>query len=399
MENKKRKFEYFRLPRYIDKPIHYAIMTLAVFGFIMVVSASMGLAIGDNNYLIATGIKLFLFTMVGYMGMTIMARFFTFKRLNSLMEATMVVTVILLMACLGFSGSGGAKAWIQIPIAVTEVTFQPSEIAKLVCVLCIANYLGDNMKIYRKPWNLIKYPISFVMICAFIILVLQSDLGSAAVLLIMSTVSFLILKNPSLRKIQKGIVIVGVIGALLAFFLLYTPMGENFIRLLPLKDYQINRILSAINPFIDRYNTGYQLINGLVAFASGGFFGVGFGNSIRKYTDFPASNTDFILAIVVEELGFMGFLLIAICYMVIIIRLYKYAFKMKNEKGRIVLAGVATYLFVHFLFNVGGVTGFIPLTGVPLLMISAGGTSTFATMVAIGLGQAIISQYRQGVIE
>ena len=95
----------------------------------------------------------------------------------------------------------------------------------------------------------------------------------------------------------------------------------------------------------------------------------------------------------------MGFLLIAICYMVIIIRLYKYAFKMKNEKGRIVLVGVATYLFVHFLFNVGGVTGFIPLTGVPLLMISAGGTSTSTTMVAIGLGQAIISQYRQGVIE
>ena len=122
-------------------------------------------------------------------------------------------------------------------------------------------------------------------------------------------------------------------------------------------------------------------------------------DTIRKYTDFPASNTDFILAIVIEELGFMGFLLIAICYMVIIIRLYKYAFKMKNEKGRIVLVGVATYLFVHFLFNVGGVTGFIPLTGVPLLMISAGGTSTSTTMVAIGLGQAIISQYRQGVIE
>ena len=176
-------------------------------------------------------------------------------------------------------------------------------------------------------------------------------------------------------------------------------MGENFIRLLPLKDYQINRILSAINPFIDRYNTGYQLINGLVAFATGGFFGTGFGNSIRKYTDFPASNTDFILAIVVEELGFLGFMIITICYMLIIIRLYKYAFKMKNEKGRIILVGVGTYLFVHFLFNVGGVTGLIPLTGVPLLMISAGGTSTLTTMVAIGLAQAIIAKYRQGVIE
>lgn len=399
MENKRRKFEYLRIPRYIDKPIFYAIMVLAVFGFIMVVSASMGLAIGDNSYLIATGIKLLLFTLIGYVGMTIVTRIFSFKMLSSFMEALMVVTIILLMACLGFSGSGGAKAWIQIPIAVTEVTFQPSEVAKIVCVLCIANYLGDNNKIYRKPWNLIKYPISFVLICAFIILVLQSDLGSAAVLLIMSVVCFLILKNPSLKKIQRTIVILGIFGLLFIIFLLYTPMGENFIRLLPLKDYQINRILSAINPFIDRYNTGYQLINGLVAFATGGFFGTGFGNSIRKYTDFPASNTDFILAIVVEELGFLGFMIIAICYMLIIIRLYKYAFKMKNEKGRIILVGVGTYLFVHFLFNVGGVTGLIPLTGVPLLMISAGGTSTLTTMVAIGLAQAIIAKYRQGVIE
>ncbi|MCI5774179.1 MAG: FtsW/RodA/SpoVE family cell cycle protein, partial [Erysipelotrichaceae bacterium] len=171
MKNKRRRFEYFRLPLYIDKPIYYAIMTLAIFGFIMVVSASMGLAIGDNAYLIATGIKLILFTLVGYIGMVFMSRFFDFKILSSLMEASMVVTIILLMACLGFSGAGGAKAWIQIPIAVTEVTFQPSEVAKIVCVLCIANYLGDNKRIYRKPWNLIRYPAIFVLLCAFIILV------------------------------------------------------------------------------------------------------------------------------------------------------------------------------------------------------------------------------------
>ena len=154
-----------------------------------------------------------------------------------------------------------------------------------------------------------------------------------------------------------------------------------------------------MNPFADKYGTGFQLINGLVSFASGGWQGVGYGKSIQKYTNFPAANTDFILAIVVEELGIFGFLLIFICYALIVGRMFIYAIRMKSQRGRIVLIGVSMYFFIHFLFNVGGVTGLIPLTGVPLLMISAGGSSTLSVMVAVGMGQAVISQYRQGKIE
>ena len=161
-------------------------------------------------------------------------------------------------------------------------------------------------------------------------------------------------------------------------------------------DYQKNRILSAVNPFTDLYNTGYQLVNGLVSFASGGWKGLGFGNSVRKYTDFPAANTDFILAIVVEETGLIGFGLIFIPYMIIIIQLFRYAMKMESERGRIILVGTAMYLMVHCLFNIGGVTGMIPLTGVPLLMISSGGSSTLSFMLSIGLAQAVICAWRRG---
>ncbi|MBO7703766.1 MAG: FtsW/RodA/SpoVE family cell cycle protein, partial [Solobacterium sp.] len=110
-------------------------------------------------------------------------------------------------------------------------------------------------------------------------------------------------------------------------------------------------------------------------------------------------NTDFILSIVVEELGIFGFLLIFIPYMVIIVQLYRYAMKMENEQARIILVGTAMYLVIHCLFNIGGVTGMIPLTGVPLLMISSGGSSTLAFMAAIGLAQAVIDQYRKGRIK
>ena len=150
-------------------------------------------------------------------------------------------------------------------------------------------------------------------------------------------------------------------------------------------DYQKNRILSAVNPFTDLYNTGYQLVNGLVSFASGGWKGLGFGNSVRKYTDFPAANTDLI-----------GFGLIFIPYMIIIIQLFRYAMKMESERGRIILVGTAMYLMVHCLFNIGGVTGMIPLTGVPLLMISSGGSSTLSFMLSIGLAQAVICAWRRG---
>ena len=151
---------------------------------------------------------------------------------------------------------------------------------------------------------------------------------------------FLIPSHPQLRRTQRRLGLLFL--ALLAFtVLLLTPWGEGLINALPLKEYQKNRILSAINPFADQYNTGYQLINGLVSFATGGWFGLGFGNSVRKYTNFPAANTDFILAIIVEELGIVGFLAVFIPYCIIIIQLFRYAQKIRSEKAKIILVGTA----------------------------------------------------------
>ena len=98
-------------------------------------------------------------------------------------------------------------------------------------------------------------------------------------------------------------------------------------------------------------------------------------------------------------MGLIGFLLIFIPYLIIVIQLFRYAMKMRSEKGRIILVGTALYLVIHCLFNIGGVTGLIPLTGVPLLMISSGGSSTLSFMSAIGIAQAVISAYRRKEIQ
>ena len=160
-----------------------------------------------------------------------------------------------------------------------------------------------------------------------------------------------------------------------------------------LQEYQRNRFISAVDPFYDRYNTGFQLIKGLTSIAIGGWFGRGFGQSINKYSQFPAANTDYILAILIEELGYIGFLLLMVLYGIIIFRILSYALLIKSEKAKVVLVGTASYLLIHMLLNIGGVTGMIPLTGVPLLMISAGGSSTMAFMMSLGLCQAIISAF------
>ena len=131
------------------------------------------------------------------------------------------------------------------------------------------------------------------------------------------------------------------------------------------------RIENALNPFTDPHNNGYQLINGLYGFARSGFTGVGLGNSIQKYGYVTQSDNEFILSIIVEELGIFGLMVVVLGYVVILQRLFYYAFHTKSEGYKVILVGTAMYIFIHFALNVGGVSGLIPLTGVPLLFISS----------------------------
>ncbi len=397
MRVKRRKESIIRMPRLYDRPIHISILVLALFGLVMITSASMGIAT-TTTALMNVVAKQVVFSVIGYVSMLAVAKFFNFKLLRDNLALVVIATLFFLLFALVFSPVGGARAWIRLPLGGTEITIQPSEFAKLSILLVISAYLCD-LKI-KKPssWELVKTPVLVVGTFIFIVMFLQSDFGSGAVMLMIAMIVFLLPQHPQLAKYQRWVILL-IIAGIVGVIFLVTPMGVSFVEHLPLRSYQKARILSAMNPFIDKYSSGYQLINGLISFATGGFFGVGFGNSIRKYTNFPAANTDFILAIVVEELGFFGFLIIFLAYGVIIWRLFKYAFKIKSEKGRVILVGTAMYILIHFIFNVGGVTGLIPLTGVPLLMISYGGSSTMACMMAIGFSQAIISRYRNGEIQ
>ena len=135
----------------------------------------------------------------------------------------------------------------------------------------------------------------------------------------------------------------------------------------------------------------------MIAFTDGGIFGLGLGNSIQKYDYIPEAHNDFIGAIIYEELGIFGLALMIIPTAIIIFRLLKYADQ--NNKSRVILIGIASYFMLHLFVNLGGVSGLIPMTGVPLLLASSGGSSTIAALIAIGIAQAIISKFNKEQLE
>ncbi len=399
ISKKKKSIFNIKMPPKFDGWIYTATVMLVFYGVIMVTSASMGQAVSNPSFLVKTIVKELVFVLTGYFAMTFLAQKFTLGFLKSEhFGSLIIITVAALFACLAFPATGGAHAWWKITIAGVEIGVQPSEFAKITSILTVAAYFGDNHRTYRKIFNLIKVPVLSIGAYVLIVLLVQKDFGSAMVIALITFIIVMIPTNPQLRttKILAGVVIVLLFGGII--LIVYTKFGENLINALP-DGYQKNRFLSAINPFADKYDSGYQLVNGLIAFASGGWFGKGLGNSVRKYTDFPAASTDSILSIIVEELGFVGFLVMIILFGIIIFRLLKYAQKIKTEKAKIILVGVAMYFMIHIFFNIGGVTVSLPLTGIPLLLISSGGSSTISAMMALGISQAVISAYKRGYIQ
>lgn len=383
-----------------DLMIHLSMFALMIYGTLMIGSASMGLAVSNPSYLVKTVIKQIVFVVVGYFIMCKLSNWFRLERLKSKKFPFLIIGMeVLLVSCIAFTASGGAHAWIRIPIPGMEVSLQPSEFAKIISILIVAAYLGDVKKIYPRKRDLFVRPLLFIGIYLITVLFVQHDFGSMAVIFLIVCVCLLIPTHPQAKNFQIFLKIAFWVMVGVAIFIL-SPFGTHLIESLPfLSTYQKNRFLSAVNPFQDIYGSSYQIVKGLVSFADGGLFGVGYGNSVRKYTDFPAANTDFILAILVEELGFLGFLLLIALYSLIVFRLLYFAMKIQNEKAKIILTGTAMYFVVHCFFNIGGVTGLIPLTGVPLLMISSGGSSTMSIMFMVGIAQAVISQYNRKEIE
>ena len=301
-----------------------------------------------------------------------------------------------MLACLMWT-INNSHAWIK----VGPITIQPVEFMKLVMIIILSYIFGvlpdqvrisnrlsaeKRKKLIRRKFVLcVAFPALLVFFAFFICWKVQKDMGSGLILLVMSACLFFATPSQYYRPYK----IIGLFFVFLAV-LVFILFHEHF-----LKGHQMARIASWLNPLKDIYGSNYQIINGFVGYTNGGLIGRGFGNSIMKFGYIPEAQNDFISSIIVEELGLVGFAAFFIPYSIIIYRLFRYAFCMKESRDKLTLIGIASYFFVHLMVNVGGVSGLIPMTGVPLLLISAGGTSTLMALTCIGVAQALIAKYNR----
>lgn len=286
----------------------------------------------------------------------------------------LVAIVLLVLVELFGDISKGAQRWLNIGI----MRIQPSEFLKLIIPLTVAAFLSKDT-LPPRPLNII---IAFILVgIPTVLIILQPDLGTA-ILVAVSGFITIFLAGLSLWWLLAGC----VAGAIAV------PIMWNYV----LHDYQRQRVLTFINPESDPLGAGYHIIQSKIAIGSGGIYGKGWLQGSQSQLDFlPEPHTDFIFAVLAEEMGLIGFMILMAIYAFIIIRCLIITFNATNNFERI-LAGTYTFVLPFYIFiNIGMVSGILPVVGVPLPMISYGGTSMIILAVNFGIIMSIHTHKKQ----
>ncbi len=282
------------------------------------------------------------------------------------------------------SSAKGAQRWIPI---TSTIAIQPSEFAKVLLIITFANFLSNR----RGKLNNVKdfmLPLLFVL-PPTILVFLQPDLGTALVFgAIFIGMMFVAGANP----IKFGAIVVGTISTVIAavyfHFAKNLPWPLSYLEgmSLPLKEYQLNRLIVFIDPSKDTSGDAYHIIQSVWAIGSGGLWGKGYQGGTQGQLNFlPEHHTDFIFSVVGEEFGFIGTSILLFIFCIFLLRIISISMKARDSYGMLIAAGVVSMLTFHIFVNVGMVSGIMPVTGIPLPFITSGGSSMWANMLAVGL--------------
>ena len=271
--------------------------------------------------------------------------------------------VLVLVMAVG-STANNAQRWISVgPVRIT-----PSEFCKVAMIVFTSCFLAKDPKNVRSIKGLSL--LVTVMAAHFVLVVLQPNLSTAIVIVaIMIAIMIVAGLNPGLLLLPAGAAVAGY------FYIITQRTGSHW--------YQ--RITSFTDPFADRQGDGYQVSQGLIALGNGGLKGLGFGRSVAKNLYLPEPQNDFILAVIGEELGYIGFVVLMIAYILLLSRLIMIALKAPDRLGMYLATGAAVMLGLQVIINVAVVTSSMPATGITLPFISYGGTSIWAFMIAMGI--------------
>ena len=360
--------------KYLDKPLLFTTVFLFIFGLIMVFSASnvtayMSQAVSPYNYFFKQGIFLIVGLILFFVVIRIKPRSY-----GIISWFAMLIGIAALIGLFIISqAKNQAVSWYDLGF----VSIQPSEFIKIISIVWLASYYEKN-KNKLSSYSKALFPIGICAIVAFLIF-LQPDLGTMTIYGAIIGTIFLAIP---MKKSIKAKTFLGTIGVAVIFVIL---MLSGTIT----QDRQSSRISEMKNPCDKILDTGNQVCNCYIAMNNGGLFGVGLGNSTQKYLYLPEPYTDFIFAIIVEELGVVTGVALVLIYMFILIRILVIGRKSTTNKGAIICYGTAAYIFYHIIVNLMGIMGMIPMTGVPLPFMSYGGSFTICLIVALSLVQRV----------
>lgn len=293
------------------------------------------------------------------------------NKANTILAVCFFLLVLVLIPGIG-TIRNGSRSWFGIG----SLGIQPSEFIKLALIIFASKYLSKNM----KEIKIIKrgvFPILTVTIGIFGIIMLQPDFGTG-VIIVMSIIGLLFISGVKISFFTK----IGFLGL------------AGISSLIAIAPYRVQRILSFLDPWQDPLGSGFQAIQSLFSIGPGGLLGMGLGKSIQKHFYLPEPQTDFIFAIITEELGFIGALLVCGLFATIIIRGFKISLNTKDLFGKYLSFGITFQIAFQAILNLMVVVGLIPVTGVTLPFLSYGGSSLLITMIGMGI-LLNISRYQE----
>ena len=378
----------------LDWVVALTLLVLLVLSCMMVYSASMignkygtftsGIPVSETYFLQRQAMWVVL-AYIAFLVFSVAIPFEVFKNKSFLMNGYLVIAFLLFVP-LFMPSINGARSWIRIG----AFSFQPSTLAQLFIIMYMA-YILETRKVKLRQictsselLKIFGIPLGLVTIIA-----LQNDTGM--ILITLSVMGIMTLcsnmHSQNIKKILSLAIVAGV--AVLMLFMLKSALFSSG------TSYRTNRLKVFLNPFSDDLAAAAdQVINSYVAFGNGGLFGRGLGNSIQKLGYLPEAHTDFILAIIAEELGFIGVLFVVTLLLIIIGKVIFSGTKSRNTFSAMYSLGFASLLVVQGVVNIGGVTASIPMTGVPLPFISNGGSSILVLSIGLGIATNILSHVK-----
>jgi cell division protein FtsW len=349
-------------------------LILVTVGTAMIYSSSSIMAMEkfkDAQYFLK---KQVFFVLIGMAAMVLLTKL-DYHLLKKWAYPGVVLSIILLLLIfvphLGIR-AGGARRWLNLVF----FSFQVTELVKICIVLFLAHFLSRKIN-YLKSFSrgvLAPLLITFVLIA---LIALQPDFGSA-VIIAMIFMMVLFLAGCSVKHLAGLTALLVPVAVWMVMF----------------KSYRVDRLKVFLNPWSDPANKGFQIIQSLLSFGSGGAFGVGIGDGMQKLFYLPEPHTDFILSVIAEESGFVGVMAVICLFAVLIVRGFMVAFRAPDLFGTLLAAGLTMVLALGAFINIAGVMGLIPLKGLTLPFLSYGGTSLVMSLVAVGILLNISSHAR-----